>query len=533
MLTFHQVKKQKDAIFALHQNSNQIMSSNRDTAFFGHPAGLSTLFATEFWERFSYYGMRGFFVLFLTAELASGGFGLDRTAAYSIYGLFTSLVYLTPIAGGIIADKIWGQRFSIYVGALMMAFGQFAMAFGSYYGKVTHTGELHHIQQFFLFSGLGLLILGNGFFKPVISTMVGGLYQKGDNERDNGFTIFYMGINLGALVTNFIGGTLAEKIGWHWGFVAAGTGMIASIIWLFLKETTIEQRVTGYSIGLRPKDDGNIKKRLSKADWGKVVINALAISGGILAIVFGILSVPKIVTDIIAIGAAIGGFGYLGYTIFTNTNGKTEWSRVGVIVVLAFFNIAFWSGFEQAGTSFNTFAKDMTDRVVFGWEIPASWFQSVNALFIVILAPIFTIVWDKLSAKKRNPRTPNKFGFSLVFLSIGFLIIGIANDKAATGLVSPLWLVFVYLLHTMGELCMSPVGLSMITKLSPPKITSVMMGTWFASIALGNYLAAAMTAICLWLGLPTFYFIAIYSIILAGVAFLIAPKLNKMMKGIH
>ncbi len=507
--------------------------SNKDTAFFGHPVGLSTLFATEFWERFSYYGMRGFFVLFLTAELATGGFGLDKTGAYAIYGLFTSLVYLTPIAGGIIADKLWGQRFSIYVGALMMAIGQFAMAIGSYYGKVTHTGELQNIQQFMLFAGLGLLILGNGFFKPVISTMVGGLYKEGDSARDNGFTIFYMGINLGALITNFIGGTLAEKIGWHWGFVAAGVGMIASTIWFFVRETSVEQRETGYSIGLRPKDDGNVKSRLNSKDWGKIVMYALSISAAILVIVFGIIHIPAYITNIIAISAAVIGFGYLGFTIFTNTNGKTEWSRVGVIFVLALFNIAFWSGFEQAGTSFNTFAADLTDRVIFGWEIPASWFQSVNAMFIVILAPVFTIVWDKLSSKKLNPRTPNKFGFSLVFLSVGFFIIAIANDSAQHSLVSPLWLVFVYLLHTMGELCMSPVGLSMITKLSPPKITSVMMGTWFASIALGNYLAAAMTAICTWLGLPTFYFIAIYSIILAGVAFAVAPLLNKMMKGIH
>nr|WP_321450529.1 oligopeptide:H+ symporter [uncultured Carboxylicivirga sp.] len=507
--------------------------SNKDRAFFGHPLGLSTLFATEFWERFSYYGMRGFFVLFLTAELASGGFGLDETGAYAIYGLFTSLVYLTPIAGGIIADKLWGQRFSIYVGALMMALGQFAMAAGSYYGKVTHTGELQHIQQFMLFAGLGLLILGNGFFKPVISTMVGGLYQDGDNERDNGFTIFYMGINLGALITNFIGGTLAEKIGWHWGFVAAGMGMVASTIWFFIRETSVQQRETGKHIGLRPKDDAMTKTRLNSTDWGKIVMYALGISALILVIVYGILALPSIAVKIIAITAAVIGFGYLGITIFNGTSGKTEWSRVGVIFVLAFFNIAFWSGFEQAGTSFNTFANELTDRVVFGWEIPASWFQSVNALFIVLLAPVFTIIWDKLSAKKLNPRTPNKFGFSLVFLSIGFLIIAIANDYAATSLVSPFWLVLVYLLHTMGELCMSPVGLSMITKLSPHKITSVMMGTWFASIALGNYLAAAMTAICKWLGLPTFYFIAIYSIILAGVAFAIAPKLNKMMKGIH
>ncbi len=508
--------------------------SKSEKTFFGHPLGLSTLFATEFWERFSYYGMRGFFVLYLTAELASGGFGVDKTEAYSIYGLFTALVYLTPIIGGILADKLWGQRFSMYVGALMMSLGQFTMAYGSYYAKINFAGEVLPLQQLFLFSGLGLLILGNGFFKPVISTMVGKLYPEGDNERDNGFTIFYMGINLGALVTNFIGGTLAEKIGWHWGFVAAGLGMIASTIWFFLRETSVKQKDSGYNVGLRPKDDGNVKERLNATDWGKIVLYTLGISAFILGLVQGLISLPSTITNSIAIGAGVIGFAYLAVTIYKGTNGKTEWSRVGVILVLAFFNLAFWSGFEQAGTSFNTFAKEATDRVVFGWEIPASWFQSVNALFIVVLAPLFTILWTKLSMKKMNPRTPNKFGFSLVFLSIGFLIAGIANDKAGAGaLVSPLWLVFIYLFHTVGELCMSPVGLSMITKLSPPKITSIMMGAWFASIALGNYLAAAMTAISEALGFPTFYFIATYAIVLAAVAFALAPVLNRMMKGIH
>lgn len=507
--------------------------SSQDTKFFGHPVGLASLFATEFWERFSYYGMRGFFVLFLTAELSTGGFGLAKEDAYAVYGLFTSLVYLTPIIGGVIADKFWGQRFSIYVGALIMALGQFGMAFSSYYGHMSTGSELHELQKFLLYGGLGLLILGNGFFKPVISTMVGGLYQEGDDKRDSGFTLFYMGINLGALLTNFIGGTLAEKVGWHWGFIVAGLGMVASTVWFFFTETSVKQKGTGYSVGLCPKDDGNIKHKLHGKDWSRILTYALGISALVLSIVYGILHVPGEVTKTIAVTAAIIGFGYLGITIYKNTNGKTEWSRVGVILVLTLFNIAFWSGFEQAGTSFNTFAKDMTDRVVFGWEIPASWFQSVNAAFIVLLAPVFTVLWERLSKKNMNPRTPNKFGFSLVLLSAGFLVMGIANDHAAHGLVSPLWLVLVYCLHTLGELCMSPVGLSMITKLSPAKITSIMMGLWFASIALGNYLAAAMTAICGWLELPTFYFIAIYSLAMAVLAFLIAPFLNKMMKGVH
>ncbi|KXX67338.1 peptide MFS transporter [Flammeovirga sp. SJP92] len=497
----------------------------------GHPKGLYTLFATEFWERFSYYGMRGFFVLYLTATLMDGGFGLEKTGAYEIYGIFTALVYVTPILGGILADKLIGQRKSIYIGALLMALGQFTMAASVRYGL----GELVTARQLSLYLGLGLLIIGNGFFKPNISTMVGGLYSSDDPNKDGGFTIFYMGINLGAFVTNFVGGSLAEKVGWEYGFIAAGIGMVASTIWFFFRETSVVSGETGHAVGMAPKDDASTKFKLNQKDWMQILAYVVGLAAITYGTVWSLVNIDADIINTVVQIIAIGGIGYLAFTIFQNTSGGTEWSRVGVILALAVFNVIFWSGFEQAGTSFNTFANEYTNRDVFGFEVPASWFQSINAVFIIILAPIFTIMWTKLSEAKLNPRTPVKFALSLVFLGVGFGIMALANDTYTESnmLISPLWLVMVYLFHTVGELFMSPIGLSMITKLSPAKIVSVMMGLWMGSIALGNYLAAQMTAISQSYGFDTFYFITVYALIAAAVAFAVSPILNKMMKGIH
>lgn len=498
-----------------------------------HPRGLYSLFATEFWERFSYYGMRGFFMLYLTTTLINGGFGLTEEGALIIYGLFTSLVYVTPILGGILADKLLGQRKSIYIGALLMALGQFTMALSVVRGQQESAGMM---REFSLYAGLGLLILGNGFFKPNISSMVGGLYGPNDPNKDGGFTIFYMGINLGALVTNFIGGTLAENIGWEWGFITAGIGMVLATIWFFFTETSIQNKETGDSVGLFSSDDSKTKKRLNSADWFSILLYTIGATVIVLAIIYAIINYGDIISTAAMIAGGAG-FLYLAFVIFKNTKGKTEWNHVTVILILALFNVVFWSGFEQAGGSFTLFAKKSTDLHVFGYNFPASWFQSVNALFIVLLAPVFTIIWERLTRKHLNPRTPNKFGFSLIFLSLGFVVMGLAHDAAdpegANILVSPLWLIMVYLLHTIGELCMSPIGLSMITKLSPAKIVSVMMGLWMGSIALGNYLAAAMTAISNHYDYPTFYFIAVYAAIFAALAFIVAPVLNRLMKGIH
>jgi len=491
----------------------------------GHPRGLYTLFFTEMWERFSYYGMRALLTLFLVAELINNGFGMTRAEAFTIYGVFTGLVYVTPIFGGWLADKVLGQRKAIYIGAVIMAIGQFVMAYSVIAGEST--------RLFMLYSGLSLLIVGNGFFKPNISTIVGGLYEADDPRKDGGFTIFYMGINLGAFIAPLTAGYLGETYGWQYGFATAGLGMLLGFVWFFFNQKTLE------NVGMPPKADKN-DHLLKVKDYIDVIIWSVGSIILSFAIVLFIDAASAIVLDsvvyVIGIAAAVG----IGYSIFTGTQGKTEWSRVAVIFILAIFNIIFWSGFEQAGSTFNLFAADQTDRTIAlfnDWVIPASYFQAINAIAIFAIAPIFDVVWGKLTQIGKNPPTPLKFGFALLMLASGFFVMAAAAKSAEHGLVSPLWLVSVYLLHTLGELMISPIGLSMITKLSPPKIVSIMMGIWMGSIAIGNYLAAAMEHIAeSWgfnQGAEMFHFIAFEALIAGGIAIALSPVIKKMMKGIH
>ena len=509
------------------------MVRDKSTAFFGHPMGLSSLFATEMWERFSYYGMRALLVLFLTATFANGGFEMAELDAFTIYGIFTGLVYVTPILGGILADKILGQRKTIYIGGLTMAIGQFLLATSA----MADGGNLEFRQTIF-YAGLGILILGNGFFKPNISTMVGELYDNNDPRKDAGFTIFYMGINLGAFFSPLVAGYLGEQIAWEYGFLSAGIGMLIGTTWFFFRSHTLG------NIGMPPKIKAD-KVRLALKDWGSIVAYVVCIVAVILGFILGWSSIPgNIQTWTIRI-VGFGGLGYLIMSIVKGTSGKTEWSRVAVIVVLAVFNIFFWSGFEQAGTTFTIFAKENTQRMIGSWEIPATWFQSINAIFIVIFAPIFSVLWLKLDKKKLNPNTPMKFAWGMALLSLGFVLMAIAYTKSTTGgiageilKVSPLWLVFVFMLHTFGELCLSPIGLSMVTKLSPPKLVSTMMGLWMGSFAAGNFVASQMKAISIHLQsalgqeVQVFWLIAIQSAIIAIILVALSPWLKKMMKGI-
>ncbi len=488
-----------------------------------HPRGLYTLFATELWERFSYYGMRALLVLYLTASLAEGGFGLEREHALEIYGIFTGLVYLTPIVGGLLADKFLGQRKSIFIGGIVMALGQFILSASVSYDIASNL----EMRQFLLYCGLGVLILGNGFFKPNISTIVGGLYDADDPRKDSAFTIFYMGINLGALFSPLVAGGLGEKLGWQYGYMSAGIGMVIGTVWFYLRRRSL------LTVGLPPNHREG-ETTLIVRDWIDIIIySALSV-----AIVFGFIKLLTIlnpttldtgVTIVVVLGSL-----YLLYNTIKGTESKTQWSRVFVILALAVFNVVFWSGFEQAGGTFNLFAEQNTNRMIFGWEMPASWFQSVNSIFIIGFAPLFSILWIELAKKNVNPRTPVKFAIGLIFLSLGFVVMAFAQKRADTGiLVSPLWLVMVYLLHTWGELSLSPVGLSMITKLAPPKIVSQMMGLWFASIALGNYLAGTMEAILNKYHFDLYPFIATEAIISAVILLALSPILNKMMRGIH
>jgi len=508
------------------------MNKDSSKAFFGHPIGLSTLFASEMWERFSYYGMRALLVLFLTATFAEGGFEMAELDAFTVYGIFTGLVYVTPIIGGMLADKVLGQRKSIYIGGLTMAGGQFLLAASAWLSGGDASMEL---RQTLFFAGLGILILGNGLFKPNISTMVGELYDNTDPRKDAGFTIFYMGINLGAFLSPLVAGKLGEQVAWQYGFLSAGVGMLLGTIWFFVRSHTLGH------IGMPPKVKAE-RVRLVAKDW----LSILFYSIGIIVIVFGVIlgwsALPASVSKTIVWVVAVVAIAYLAFTIFKGTSGKTEWARVGVILVLAIFNIFFWGGFEQAGTTFNLFARDNTQRMIGSWEIPASWFQSINAIFIVLFAPLFSILWVQLEKKKLNPNTPMKFAWGMILLAVGFVVMAFAYTRSTSGeevrLVSPLWLTMVFMLHTFGELCLSPIGLSMVTKMSPPKLVSTMMGIWFGSTAAGNFVASQMKAISMHLEkamgteIQVFWLIAIQSAIIAVVIVILSPWLKKMMHGI-
>ncbi len=505
--------------------------------FFGHPSSLSTLFATEFWERFSYYGMRAMLTLYLTATLIDGGFGMDMRDATAIYGIFTALVYITPIFGGLIADKILGQRVCVYIGALTMAVGQFALASTHFMGTDAP------MREFALYLGLGVLIAGNGFFKSSISTMVGQIYPANDPRRDGGFTIFYMGINAGAFVSPLIAGGLGEKVGWGWGFLAAGIGMLVGTVWFYLRRRSIYREEDGrrYGVGLPPNMDPDKELFLDyRRALRRVVLwtlGTLLLASSITGIVYTVD--PTIMSYVYWI-IGLGALGYIFYTIITGTRGKTEWSRVLVIFTLSFFVILFWAGFEQAGTSFNYFARDNTDRVLFGWELPATWLQTINSTFILVLAPVFTFMWTYLSRVGRNISTPFKFFIGLLLLSVSFFLMSAAYNISVNGSgdvvkVSMLWLVGVYVLQTMGELCLSPIGLSMVTKLSPPKIVTVMMGVWMMASAVGNFVAQKMEQVAEAIAPQTdmFTFIAWQSLAAALLLLCLVPFLRRAMKGVN
>ncbi len=501
--------------------------ANKQTEFLGHPSGLSTLFATEMWERFSYYGMRALLSIFLIATVETGGFGLTESEARAIYGTFTALVYLTPLIGGILADKIFGQRMTIYIGGITMALGQFMLAFAAMQGNTME------VRQFWFFAGLGALILGNGFFKPNISTMVGQLYDQNDPRKDGGFTIFYMGINLGAFIAPLTAGYLGENVAWHYGYLTSGVGMLLGVTWFILRA----EKTLGH-IGLPPKADKN-RTRLEKTDWIKISACVTALILGVVGFLYGWGAMSSMAQAILMIAAAVAGSTYIIRSIIKGTETREQWKRVAVIMILALFNICFLIGFEQAGTTLSFFASNNTDRALSDFTIPVAWFQSINAIFIVTLAPLFSMMWVWLGKRNLNPRTPFKFAWGMSLISLGAIVMALVSAKsgegASTVLMSPLWLVLVYLLFTLAELCISPIGLAMITKLAPPKITSTFMGIWMFSFAAGNLGAAQADSIVKSISgkesLPTmFWCIAGLTAVATAALFVLGPWLSKMMK---
>jgi POT family proton-dependent oligopeptide transporter len=475
--------------------------------FFGHPGGLSTLFFTEMWERFSYYGMRALLVLYMTAAISgtvvdgvvvtNGGMGLTTKTATAIYGFYTAAVYFLPLIGGWIADRFTGAKKATFIGGVIIMLGHFSLAIPT---------------DVFFFVGLAMVAIGTGLLKSNISAMVGDLYKEGDDRRDAGFSIFYMGINLGAFLAPFVCGTLAI-FNYHWGFAAAGVGMLLGLIQYVVGRKKLE------GVGEAPVKSEVDTTEITPAyliQLGVLLVVCIAvILGYMFAFASGATlaeSAKETLTYVMPPVMIIGGLIGVLLTGMQDKLNTDEWKRIGIIVLLFLFAALFWMGFEQAGSSFNLFAEQLTDRElpaflssgvtsiaqsiagIFGYtdikeitEFPAEYFQSVNALMIVMLAPIFSILWIKWG--KSQPNDVMKFSLGLFFLALGFVVMAYASGLTGAGAVSPLWLVLVYFLHTCGELFLSPVGLSSMTKLAPGKMVGLMLGVWFLASSLGSFAA--------------------------------------------
>ncbi len=437
-----------------------------------HPQGLSTLFFTEMWERMSYYGMRGILVLFMTATISEGGMGLDPVNASAIYGIYASCVYLVTLPGGWIADRILGQQKSILYGGLVIMVGHFLLA-------------VPNVQSFYL--GLLFVVIGTGLLKPNISAIVGGLYENDEEKKQSGFTIFYMAINLGSILGFFICGYLGENIGWHYGFGAAGIGMAAGLVYFLFTKNRLGD------IGAEPSYQ--IDKTLRKKYINYILLLMLIIVTLVLMGLNGILTFnPLIIANYLTLFICFVAFSFFTYIYFFGNLSKEEKKKIILIAVLFFGAALFWSGFDQGGSSFNIFAKEYTDRIIFGWEYPASWLQIINPALVVIISPLMAYFWLYLGRKMLDPSLPVKFGIGLILMAIGFFIIAVGANVALTqGVAGAKWLLLTYLFHTVGELTISPIGLSAISSLSPKRYVGQMMGIWFLASSLGAILAGLLS----------------------------------------
>jgi POT family proton-dependent oligopeptide transporter len=469
----------REAAATLDQPPSQ--TGYADNRFFGHPRGLATLFGTEMWERFSFYGLRPLLVLFMAAALTEGGFGLPRDQASAIVGIYGASVYLASLPGGWIADRLLGLQRAIFIGAVLITGGHLSIGLSGFAGPGT-AGK----ATFFL--GLILIVLGTGLLKPNISAIVGDLYPEGGARRDAGFSIFYMGINIGAFFGQLITGILGESVGWHYGFGAAGVGMFFGLVFYAY---SAKRTLGGIGAGPTRHPDAAVQARQE----GQVKL-ITGIGLGIIALVFILALTGVFVPNAQAIGRSMTfvlvglAVSYFAYIFAAGGLDTGEKKRVAVIVVLFLFAAIFWSAFEQAPTSLNLFAADFTDRQFGGFEMPATWFQSINSAFVIILAPVFAVLWVGLARRGIDLSSPAKFALGLFFAGLGFfMMIFAANAVVSSGgaiKVSPWWLVGSYFFQTVGELCLSPVGLSSMTKLSPRKYVGQMMGIWFLASAVGN-----------------------------------------------
>lgn len=450
---------------------------NSTPTWFGHPRGLSTLFFTEMWERFSFYGMRALLILFMVDAIETGGMGIDKTNAGAIYGLYTAGVYLACLPGGWIADRLIGAQRSILWGGIIIACGHFTLAIPS-------------TSAFFI--GLTFVVIGTGFLKPNVSSLVGELYPDGGARRDAGFTVFYMGINLGAFLGGLVCSYLAKTFSWHSGFAAAGVGMVFGVIQYQRSVNRLGDA------GLEPGGRPEIAKGKTDPAWyfvgaaGALILALILTMAGVIKVNIKFDAHTIAIITTYGIGSVAGAF-FLYVFVFGKLT-ATEAKRTVVILVLFLSTAIFSSGFEQAGSSLNLFAEEHTDRMIGTYEIPAGFFQSLNPLFIILFAPLFAALWVRLAKSQLDPSIPAKFAFGLLLLALGFLVMVAAAKLVAAGNpAAPFWLILTYFLHTMGELCMNPVGLSSITKLAPKRFIGQMMGIWFIGASLGNLVAGLVS----------------------------------------
>lgn len=490
----------------------QATAGRYDTSFFGHPRGLATLFLTELWERFSYYGMRALLILFMTAPAGSGGLGFAVAKAGAIYGLYTAMVYMVSLPGGWLADRYLGLRRAVLYGGVLIALGNAGLV-------------VPGVASFY--TGLALIVAGTGLLKPNVSALVGKLYEDGDNRRDSGFSIYYMGINLGAFLAPLACGYAGQRINWHLGFALAAAGMVLGVIQFARGQKHLGGAGAAPS---RPEDLQEAKLQDRCLKWAAtltlLLLGALGLTAatGLVAVDVETLS-DGLGLLLLAITAA-----FFVWLLFFGGWTPPERKRLFVAGVLFLASALFWCVFEQAGSTLNLFAQRSTDKTVLGFTFPASWLQSLNALFIISLAPAFAWLWLKLGP--REPSSPTKFVLGLLAAGAGFLVLAPAAARAETGvLVSPLWLVAVYFLHTIGELCLSPVGLSAMTKLAPARISGLLMGVWFLSISLGNYLGGRLASLYESLPLPRLFLIVAGFGIASGLILALFVRPTKKLMG--
>ncbi|MGE3403393.1 MAG: peptide MFS transporter [Vicinamibacterales bacterium] len=488
-----------------------------DTKFFGHPWGLSVLFFTEMWERFSYYGMRALLILFMTAPVTTGGLGFDTVQAGAIYGLYTSMVYMACLPGGWIADRLIGAQRAVLYGGMFIAAGHFSMAVPT-------------LTMFYV--GLLLIVIGTGLLKGNVSVIVGRLYSADDARRDAGYSIFYMGINVGAFTAPLICGYLGQVVNWHLGFAAAGIGMTLGLI-----QYSFGRRHLGEA-GLYPAEAGSAaeaaRRRRQVVGWtmafaAAVIVFAVGAYTGVIPVT------PTQVSDFAGYFLLISTLAFFGWLLFSPGWTAEERKRLVVITVLFLGAALFWSEFEQAGSTLNLFADRDTNNTLLGYTFPSSWYQSLNSLYIIAFAPVFAWLWIRLARRGTEPSSTMKFGFGLVGVGAGFAVLAVGSMLAQQGVqVSPMWLIVVYLLHTWGELTLSPVGLSAMSKLAPVRIGGLVMGVWFLGSSVGNYIGGRLAGFYEAMPLPTLFgTVGAFGIAAGIVFFLVAKPIGKMERAGH